>query len=441
MGQTRILTRGARVFGAVVCAVLGLVSLAWIIRDLDEVEKSSQVWWTWSGLGGRFVGYGYGVLGSSLADLVIVVLCLVVGATALRSSAAAGALGTLAVVVIALRLPSLWNLNADWMDAAPEELASRAQLTAWAGVLLGAALLLTVAAARRPAGPASGPGGYGAPYGPPADATSYGAAPHGPGYGGGYGPPGADPRDEPPAPPTTGGAVTGLIFLVGAGVVLGAWQLYWAQELEWHTYKRLLSGEALLPTLLAPPLAWWEWVLVVLALFAAVAAGARSGYARPLGMIAGALLLADGISDVSAFTKADYLEHFDELGTREVLAVLTSFFELLAGLVALVALAQRAAPGGPWSSGWAHAAPSGGAAPYGGYDGYGQPGPAPGYGYPGSAPGHGEGYGGGYADSGGYAGGGYGDGGGYADGGGYGPPPAAPPTTPPPPPPSRPPGW
>ncbi|MBL1095925.1 hypothetical protein [Streptomyces coffeae] len=388
MGQGRILTRGARVFGALVCAVLGMVSLAWIIRDLDKAEEPDHLWWTWAGMPFRASG---SVFGSALLDLVLLALYVAVGVTALRSSSAAGALGTVAVVTVVVRLPSLWNLDADWMQGIPDDLKTRAELTAWAGVVLGGLLLATVAAARRPAD-ADPPGGH------------YTAA------------------DQPPGRPAPGAAATAALFLGAIGSALGAWQIYWAQERGWDVYKHLLSGKHTLITLLAAPAAWTVWAVIALALTAAGTALARAPLSRPLGMTAGALLLGDGISEASLYIKLDYVDHIDELPTVGVLSVLTAFFQALAGLIALLVLARR-----PWGD------PSPPLPAYGGY-GYG-------YGYPS-----------GYADAapGGYGGGpgGYGDGGpgGSYDsghGGGYAPPPPVTPPSAPPPPagPPPPPGW
>ncbi|MET8180477.1 hypothetical protein [Streptomyces sp. NPDC005336] len=378
MGQGRILNRGARVFGALVCAVLGLISLAWIIRDLDKADEASDLWWAWSGLPFRASG---SIFGSSLLDLVLLVVYVAVGIAALRSPAAAGALGTVAVVTVALRLPSLWNLNADWMQGVPDDLKTRANLSVWVGVVLGGLLLATVAAARRPAD---------------------------------LGPYPASPADQPPARPGPGAAVTAALSLGAVGAVIGAWQIYWAQERGWVFYKYLLTGKHTLATLLSAPGAWSAWASVALCLAAAVAAPARAPLSRPLGMTAAALVLTIGISEVSLCFKLEYVDHLGDLPTVGVLSVLSAFFEAAAGLIALVALARRGVG--------ADEAPLGGP-------------PRP------EAPAYGGGYG--------YGAGGYGDSGGYG-GGGYAPPPPAtppppapaPPSSPPPaPPPAPPPGW
>ncbi|ADI07225.1 hypothetical protein SBI_04104 [Streptomyces bingchenggensis BCW-1] len=387
MGQGRILNRGARTFGALVCAVLGLISLAWIVRDFDKADESSHVWWTWAGIPYRLPD---SIFGTSLADPVLLAVYVAAGIAALRSSAAAGALASAAVATVALRLPSLWNLHADWMQGIPDGLKTRAQLSAWTAVVLGGLLLAVVAVGRRPAD---------------GTAPDYAVA----------------PADSPPGRPRPAVAVTAALFLGAVAVVEGAWQIYWAHERGWDIYEHQLTGKYMLTTLLSPPGAWAAWTVIALALTAAFAALGRAPLARPLGMTAAALVLGDGITAISAYIKFDYLEHLDDLPTVGVLSVLSGFFEGIVGLVALIVLAQPADPAdGVPLAGWGGPA----AQPYGGHGGYG------GYGVAGG------GYGG--AASGGYGAtdGGYGP----ADGGyGYTPPPPTPPTAPPGPPPVTPP--
>ncbi|GAA0932183.1 hypothetical protein [Streptomyces rhizosphaericus] len=384
MGQGRILNSGARVFGALVCAVLGLISLGWIIHDLDKADEANHLWWTWAGLPFRATG---GIFGSSLLDLALLLVYAVVGITALRSPSAAGALGAVAVVTVAVRLPSLWNLNSDWLQGIPGDLKTRANASAWAQVVLAGLLLAAVAAARAAFDPAAPP---------------------------------VSPADRPPGRPAPGAALAGALFLGAIGVVIAAWQIYWAQERGWEIYKYLLTGKHTLPTLLSAPGAWVAWAAVALCLAGAAAALARAPLARPLGMVAAALVTAMGISEASLYIKLDYLDHLSDLPTVGVLSVLTGFFEAIAGLIALLVLARRGVEEYAAGAGGLGGAPAygGGYGGYGGsYDGgYDAQGPG-GYG-DGSGAG---GYGGGYGNS------GYGS-------GGYAPsPPATPPLVPPPP--------
>ncbi|WP_037644744.1 hypothetical protein [Streptomyces hygroscopicus] len=454
MGQGRILNSGARAFGGLVCAVLGLISLAWIIRDLDKADEASHLWWTWSGLPFRATG---GIFGSSLLDLVLLLVYAVVGLTALSSPAAGGALGTVAVVTVAVRLPSLWNLNSDWLQGIPDGLKTRANLSAWAQVVLAGLLLVVVAAARRPAGLT--PPGY--PVSPGS------SAPSAPGF---PAPPGSpvSPADRPPGRPSPGAAVIGALFLGAAGVVIAAWQIYWAQARGWEVYKYALTGKHTLPTLLSPPGGWNAWTAVALCLAAAGAAFARAPLARPLGMTAAALVMVGGISEASLYVKLDYVEHLSDLSTLGVLSVLSGFFEAVAGLIALTALARRGVDegavggvgGAPFTGPPGMGTPAYGGAPaygaYGGhdgYDGYGDRGAYGGHGAYGDQGAYGDhgnygdqgrGGAGAYGDQGAYGDhgnhGGHGNGGGpgaYGGGGygsgGYGPPPATPPLMPPPP--------
>ncbi|MEU2405828.1 hypothetical protein ABZ609_16140, partial [Streptomyces rubiginosohelvolus] len=43
------LTRGARITGAVLCAVLALMAVAWIVRDIRAADGPVPVWEYWSG--------------------------------------------------------------------------------------------------------------------------------------------------------------------------------------------------------------------------------------------------------------------------------------------------------------------------------------------------------------------------------------------------------
>lgn len=419
MSEQQTIGREVRIFGALYCAVFAAISLAWIIRDLNDVDTPSSVWWSWVGLAGD--PYDSGLVASSYYDLVLLVLYVATGLIVMRSAVAGSALVAVAVTTIALRLPSLWNLHADWMDAMPGGMATRAQLTCWSAVLLSAAVLMAVAAARSAARQR-----------PPAnDQQRYGAA--------------------PPArltEPTPGGAGAAFAFLGGIGLVLISWQFYFAQERGWEVYKRQLTGERYLLTLLGQPGAWVAWFVALLAVVAGALALRQTPYVRPLGMVAALLVVAYSASDVSAILKLELFDHMDDLPTSGKLFVWSSFAQVVAGLVAILALAPRGpehVTGPP--PGWGpQPTPGYGGDGYATPDGYG-PGPTPrnhppAGGYQGG--GYQDGYPGGQ-QGGGYQGGYQGDQqGGYQSG--YGappPPPASPPPPPPPPagpPPTNPPG-
>ncbi|MFE6778269.1 hypothetical protein [Streptomyces sp. NPDC057702] len=422
MSERPTIGRELRIFGALYCAVFAAISLAWIIRDLDQVDETSYLWWNWAGL--SYHRYSDGVVTSSYYDLVLLVLYVVTGLIVTRSAVAGSALVTVAVTTIVLRLPSLWNLHSDWMDGIPGGIATRAQLTCWSAVLVSAGVLAAVAASRsrQPA---------------PAPDRRYGTTP---------------PARY--AEPTPGGARAACALLGGVGLVLIAWEIYYARKWGWEAYERQLTGERYLVAVLGQPGAWVRWFIALLAVTAAVLTPRRAPFVRPLGLVAAFLVVAHSVSDVSVIFKLDLLDHLDDVPTNGKLAIYSAFAQVLAGLVALLALATPgpehvAGPPAPWDP------------PPGGYatpDGYG-PGHSP-RGYPSGSGQRGDPRGGGY--QGGYQGGGpYGGGSGHpggpyggdpyggghpgAQGGGYGPPPPpsqSPPVPPPPPnPPPNPPGW
>ncbi|MFH8370959.1 hypothetical protein [Streptomyces sp. NPDC018031] len=350
-----ILTRGARVFGSLVCAVVGLAAMAWIWRDLARTDAESVgiVWWNWIGVA-QPAPEG-AVLGSSLTELTLLILVMAQNPVVWRSSAASGYLAAVGAIVIALRLPGLWSVGADWTPGAPEELRTWALVTVWGEVLLAAALLIVVAAGRRPVDPGHGSGG-----------------PH---------PRPLLPADRPPSVPAPGAATAAALSLGALAALSAGWELYWMRELDDQLYQRLFTGEHTLPTLLAPPSAWVGWATAGLALTAAVAAWIRTGFARPLGMAVALLVIVNGVADVSRYDELGVLERFGELTTRDRLTVLTSFAEVLTGLLVIAVLARRGiaavpppapVPAGPSPGHLPGAAPGG----YGTFPGGGPPAPA-----------------------------------------------------------------
>ncbi|MGP3926032.1 hypothetical protein [Streptomyces sp. 8N616] len=297
------------------------------MHDAHAAVETADVWWLWAGMPSRAEG---GIWGTSLADPVLV--CVHTGAAiaALRSApasasasapgsaagsvSAAGALGSAAVVTIALRIPSLWTLQSGWMRVVDEDLRSRATLTAGTGVLTGVALLVAVAAGRRrmDGGEGRGVGGEGR------------------GVGG-------------VVRPGRAASVIAFLFLGVAAGAVAAWQIHWAREWGWRTYGKLLVGDGPqnVYALLQPPFGWLAWTVVLVSLAAAVAALARTAFSRPLGMTAATMLLARGLTGVSAQRRTGLLAHVWDLPVRDQLSVATAVFELLAGVVVLAALGRR----------------------------------------------------------------------------------------------------
>ncbi|MFW6693748.1 hypothetical protein [Streptomyces sp. MAR4 CNX-425] len=306
MDQGHILGRGARVFGAVCCALLALLSLVWMGRDVGVAAEPPDLWWFWTGAPEVAPGTAWG---TSLYDPVLVGVYAVVGVTALYSTAAAGALGTAGAVTILLRAPALWTLTSDWMQGVDQDLRNRALLSAGTAVTLGAVLLISVAAGRRPADSAAG--GY------------------------------LRPDERPPHRPSRGAAGTGLVFLGAAAVAFAAWEVRGAVVAGWSVYGDRLTGEGTSYALLMPPVAYGKWAVAALCLAAAVAAARRVALARPLGMTAGALVLGWGAADTSRYLRAEVFENFGALATEQQLQAATAVGLLPAGFVILFAFAGR----------------------------------------------------------------------------------------------------
>lgn len=306
MEQGHILGRGARVFGAVCCALLALLSLLWMGRDVDVAASLPDLWWSWAG---SPEAAPESTWGTSLYDPVLVCVYAVAGVTALHSPAAAGALGAAGAVTILLRAPALWTLTADWMQNVDQDLRNRALLSAGVAVTLGAVLLISVAAGRRPS-----------------EST------------------GADylmPDEQPPRRPARGAAATGVVFLAVAALALAAWELRRAAVVGWDAYGRRLSGEHTMYALLQPPVSYGKWAVAAFCFAAALAAAKRTPLSRPLGMTAGALVLGWGAADTSVYLKHEVFEHFGGLGTEHQLQACTGIGLLLTGFVILFALAGR----------------------------------------------------------------------------------------------------
>lgn len=288
---TVTVTRPARLTGAALCAVLALTSAVWILKDLAAIGTPADLAWFWAG-DHHFLIRGRSA--TSLTDAVLLVVAVAAVVAAIRSRHAASALAATGAVTLALRLPGLW---------APD---SGVLVTTLLGLAVGAGLVVTAAAGRRPA-----TAGY-----------------------------------EPvPTPPRAGPAVAAGILLLAAALVGALWELYWATELPTEiTVDRLTGGRSVIKSALAPPPAWLSLVLLGLYGTAAVSAFARARHSRAFGLTAGVFLTAGGLAEVARTTRYDLVTHFGEISTLDQLNVLTAFFGLLGGIAVLVLLAGRGAP-------------------------------------------------------------------------------------------------
>ncbi|MEU3191635.1 hypothetical protein ABZ686_13570 [Streptomyces sp. NPDC006992] len=317
MGQDRTLSRGARAFGALLTAALALISLGWIARDFARAHEVIDVWWNWAGLPARAED---GVWVTSFLEPTLVLLYSVAAVTAFRSSSSAAILTCTGLLTVAVRVPGLWNLNADWMQGVPDGLLSKVLFSTIAAIVIGAVLVVTAIAGRHP--------------------THAGFDGYGPGPYGLDGRDEPDPADGPPSGPTRSGAVAAFLLLGTCGVVLAAWEIRTWQQYGWERYAHTLTGERGIVRLLDAPTGWTLWAVVVLSLVTATAALGGAPFSRPLGLIASAPLLALGVFGMAFSLKLDFFRHLDDLGIESRLHVLTNVFEAAAGLAVLLALAK-----------------------------------------------------------------------------------------------------
>ncbi|MFC4886231.1 hypothetical protein ACFPK5_13685 [Streptomyces beijiangensis] len=302
-----LLTRGARVTGAVVCVLLALIAGSWIARDLNTADGPAQLWRFWeSGPS----GLGQASLTTTLYDLLLVVVYAAVALAALRSPLAAQALVAAAVITLVVRLPALWVVRAGWMRQwSGPDLRDRALWSAFAAIGGALVLLIVAAAGRRRAD------------------SAY------------------DEDDRVPTRPLLGAGVTAFLFLGVAGGATLAWEGWTAFDLvdiSRRAYENRFTGEAGLYTpLLGVPAGWLNVTLGGLSLVAAVAAVARARFSRPLGLVVALVLAGAGGMYLSIVLRGGLIRHLDELPARGQLLVYTQLFYLLAGVVVLAVLARR----------------------------------------------------------------------------------------------------
>ncbi|WP_258044203.1 hypothetical protein [Streptomyces sp. SM11] len=336
------LTRGARITGAVLCAVLALLITAWLVRDIRAAGGPGPVWHYWAGT----ADLQDAPRPTTSATSLVLLVAYAAAVAALRSASAASVLIVTGVVTFGLRLPSTWIIA----DApAPEELRDRALITTYVVLVASAALIVAGVAGRRPV-----------PQG--------GERPVGPGRGAG---------------------VAAFLLLGFQALVLAAWEIRqpfvsYLSELypEWF-----IGGKPLTISLTEGPPGWVTGTIILMLLVAAVGAVAGAAHARPLGLIAGGFVLSYGVLGMARIIHYEMYERFIDLDIEAQLNMLSLVFSLLVGSVVILILARKAAPRasgglpGPWG---------GGAGPWGaqppGHPPYGAPGqppaPAPGFGPP-----------------------------------------------------------
>ncbi|MFF1836214.1 hypothetical protein ACFVXE_18680 [Streptomyces sp. NPDC058231] len=322
-----ILTRGARVTGAALCAVLAVIVAGWLVRDLGSVGDPAELWRYWAGYAEARPKL---MPATSPVDAAMLVVYVVAGVAALRSSVAAAALAAAGVTTLALRVPGLWNTVGSGAAARfPDELRTRALICTFVALAAAIALLVTAGAGRRP------------------------------------------PRDfseRTPSRPGRGAAAVSFLLLGASAAVVIAWEVRQAVKYPSLYPDWYVGGDSLALPLTDPPPGWSSAVVAFLCLFAGISALPRAAHARPFGMTAAALLLPGGILGIARTLHYEMLGHFGQLPTEGQLTVLTWIFETLAAVVVLLALARRGfadnnAPTftAPQNQGYGYGYPQGGA--------------------------------------------------------------------------------
>ncbi|MFJ6849747.1 hypothetical protein ACIQM3_04285 [Streptomyces sp. NPDC091271] len=347
-----ILTRGARITGAVLCAVLAAVVAGWIVRDLRAVGDVSVLLRYWAGYTD---GWPKELPATLQADPVLLVVYVLALIAALRSSVAASTLVATGLITLVLRLPGVWIIGSSWMDGRfDDELRTRALIGTFVALAAGLALVVTGAAGRRQ----------------PVD--SY------------------DSHEPLPTRPGRGAGVTAFLVLGTSGAVLIAWEIRQLFTLPDSVYPAwYIGGKALTLGLTATPPGWSSIALGTVCLVVAWTALLRAVHARPLGMIAAGFLLVSGACGIARVLHNGWLEDFGGAPVEQQLSMGTSFLLAFAGAAALLVLARRGldSPDGQNEGYGGYGYPQSGAAGYGypqaGAPGYGYPqAGAPGYGYP-----------------------------------------------------------
>ncbi|MEU8709939.1 hypothetical protein [Streptomyces sp. NPDC048565] len=347
-----ILTRGARITGAVLCAVLAALVAAWIVRDVRALGDPADLLRYWAGY---TRGWPRTLPATLQADPVLFVVLVAALIAALRSPVAASTLVVTGLVTLALRLPGVWTIGSSWMgERYSDELRTRALVGTFVALAAGLALVVIGSVGRRQ----------------PED--SY------------------EPR---PTRPGRGAGVTAFLLLGASGAVMIAWEIRQLFTLPDELYPAWFTGGKVLTIgLTATPPGWSGVAIGVICLVVAWTALFRAVHARPLGMIVAGLLLVSGGCGIARTVHDASLQHFGDAPLEQQLIMLTSFLFALAGAVTLPVLARRGFERVEGQDGQ-------GVQGYGGYGyppadtpgyGYPRPGAAPGYGYPQSGgPGYG----------------------------------------------------
>ncbi|MEU7022695.1 hypothetical protein ABZ990_18830 [Streptomyces sp. NPDC046203] len=285
-------TRSARLVGASLCAVLALVIVVWLLRDLALFGPSLALLDYWLGAPGMPF---HDVPATSLVDLLLLLAYTVTAVTATRSPLAAPAFTVVGLTTIALRLPGLWAADVE------------ALVTALLSLGLATGLVVTAAAGRRfdGRGEPGGPGG--------------------------------------PVRPRSGPAVAAGVLCLLGGLVVAVWELRLTTRIPSEiVIARLTGGRPLLLSVLSVPPGWLSAVLVLLLLAVACAGFARARATRPFGLLTGLLLTGYGAAGVLVVVRPGWYAATPAPPVSDTLYEVLVWYGMLAGIAVLVLL------GGTW---------------------------------------------------------------------------------------------
>jgi hypothetical protein len=339
MPRTRVLSKGARIAGGVICLFFAVHTWYWVVRDV-VVVGSGDIVKLWLGTLGPEQGGLTEFPVATAGDLGLGMLQLVAAFAAFSGAwTAGGLLGSAAALTFADRLPVIWAAalssessrfyTARGLSDNPELMG--AVIGCVLSVILAVALAIVLMAGLGPWPPASAvPGGTAGGWPPGAPAMPP-QSPH-------AGPP---PPGGAPERPTGAHVAVAALFLGLLTLIYIGWNIYTLSESGGYFWFRLFTGEGMVGPLLTPPAAW-SWLTTA----GVCAVGAILALGRQLSARGYTLGLAVGLFAPAALTLWGYIDagrFFESGGPLAVLSYLSRAQVVITvvGAVALLALALR----------------------------------------------------------------------------------------------------
>jgi hypothetical protein len=339
MPQIRVLSKGARIAGGVICLFFAVHTWFWVVRDVVVVggDESLKLW---LGTLRPEAGGLTDLPVTTAGDLGLGMLQLVAAFAAFSGAwTAGGLLASAAALTFFDRLPVIWAAalstessrfyTARGLSDNPELIG--AVVGCVLSVILAVGLALVLMAGLRPWPSASAvPGGTAGGWPPGAPAV-----------------PPQSPKSDPPPPggaperPTGTHVAVAALFLGLLTLIYIGWNIYTLSESGAHFWFGLFTGQGMVGPLLTPPAAW-SWLTTA----GVCAVGVILALGRQLAARGYTLGLAVGLLAPAALTLWGYIEtghFFDAAGPLAVVTYLgrAQVVVTLLGAVTLLALALR----------------------------------------------------------------------------------------------------